>query len=233
MTSPRGWAARADRLPTSLLLAVSVGVLVLLAGCGVLVRATLAPDGPTADVVAITDTFDRAPPPPGLGRAPGGELWESTGGWEVRERRARVLSMANDPFPTVAVVDTGASDGVVSARGWRIRDGWGFVFRYLDDRNYWAVVAAPSFANYALVRTVDGVQSVVGESGLSAAEDPETEVAVRLDGETVTMSVQGIAVATARDEVTVDATRAGLYAASPQALASGWTEFLARGPEAG
>lgn len=192
------------------------------------VARTLAPPSTEADeVVEVVDDFDRATDD-GLGLVPDGPAWTATPGWQVRQGRARVLGLERTPAPTVAAVDTGVRMGVIAAEGWRIRDGWALAFRFQGPRNHWRVVAQPSAGRYELVRVLDGTVEVVA-SGESLAFGDGTEVAVRLDGDTVQVSVDGVPIVLVRDRAPDTSTAAGPMATDGQALASGWTRFLARG----
>lgn len=192
------------------------------------VARTLAPSSTEADeIVEVVDDFDRATDD-GLGLVPDGPAWTATPGWQVRQGRARVLGLERAPAPTVAAVDTGVRVGVIAAEGWRIRDGWALAFRFQGPRNHWRVVAQPSAGRYELVRVLDGTVEVVASADSLAFGDG-TEVAVRLDGETIVVTADEVPTIFVQDREPSTSTAAGPMATDGRALSSGWTRFLARG----
>lgn len=167
-------------------------------------------EGELVTITGTVDAFERPDSPASLGTVPGGPPWRAAvGTWGVVAAQAA----ATTPLAgrNVAVVDAGRSDVAVQVRVARVTNGAGVVFRYRDPGNFWAVVAAPGYATWAIVKVVAGKDRVVGNTGLSPVADG-TAVGVRVQGDTIDVLVDGRVTTTFGDVAFKDATMAGLTA---------------------
>jgi len=172
-------------------------VLLLLAGMFLGYRLNAGPgggaqpnhEGEVLSVSGTADPFDRPDDPSSLGAVPEGPPWRAEAGtWGVVAGQAAVTTPAQGH--SLAVVPLGGGDGTVQVRLAKVVNGAGIVFRYQDPLNYWAVVAVPYYATWAVSKTVGGHTSGMGSTGLSAVQDGTT-VAVRLVGGTIDVAVEG------------------------------------------
>lgn len=135
------------------------------------------------------DTFAGPDDPYSLGRGPAGTSWRAVGGrWGIVGGHAYVAV----PGPGRNLAVTGPDGGVatVQVRLDRVAQGAGLVFRYRDQRDYWYVAAVPSYATWAVVKVVNGVQETVANTGLSPVKNGTT-VAVGMQGDTIVVSLDG------------------------------------------
>lgn len=183
-------------------------------------------DGPAARA-SIVDTFDRADAPNELGATDSGQPWTAESGvWGIRDGEAVLVEPNPDGLRSIAVVDTGSSNGTVSATAGTMTAGWGLVFRYQGPFNYWYITASPDFATYNLARVVDGEVQPLGGVGLAGVDDGSV-VQVRLDGATIEISINGNPVKAITDTTLMGATKAGLVAAGQSAAQATWASFEA------
>ena len=162
------------------------------------------------EVVGTLDSFERPNDAQSLGSIPNGPTWFADAGtWGIANGQA----YASGPVDgrNHAVVDLGEQDGAVRVQLSRAVFGAGLVFRYRSPFDYWAVVAVPSYATWAIVHVVDGEEQVVDNTGLSPIADG-TVVAVRMEGATVDVALDGRVAATVDVADPSDATRVGLTA---------------------
>ncbi len=163
------------------------------------------------EVVGTLDSFARPNDSANLGSVPAGPVWSAEiGTWGISNEQAYVVGPAAGR--NHAVVRAGA-DGVVQVKLTRMVHGAGLVFRFASPRDHWAIVAVPSYATFALVRTVDGREEAVGNTGLSPIDDGTT-VGVRMAGPVIDLVLNGRVVDTVVDETLSGADGAGLTAES-------------------
>lgn len=166
--------------------------------------------GEVIEVVGTLDSFERPNDAQSLGSIPNGPMWFADAGiWGISNGQAYVSGP--DDGRNHAVIDLGEQDGAVRAQLNRVVNGAGLVFRYQSPFDYWAVVAVPAYATWAIVQVVDGEELVVDNTGLSPIADG-TAVAVRMEGDSIDIAFNGRVAATIGVADPSEATRAGLTA---------------------
>jgi hypothetical protein len=163
------------------------------------------------EVVGILDSFARPNDSTSLGSVPVGPLWSAEiGTWGTSNEQAYVAGPAAGRNH---VVVRAGSEGAAQVKLTSMVHGAGLIFRFAGPRDHWALVAVPSYATFALVRTVDGREEIVGNTGLSPIGDGTT-VAVRMAGPVIDLVLNGRVVETVVDETFSDADGVGLTAES-------------------
>lgn len=179
----------------------------------------VGPDAP------VRDAFDRANGT-GLGRTPTGQTWRTVSGtWGIRNREA-VLESQPNLKPSVAVVDTGRSQGWVQVTASVLPTGTGMVFRYRNPANYWWVDVVPQFGVINVYRQANGIPVKMGTTPLTSFADGST-LTVRLEGNEITLFVDGFRAFGLTSAVLHDATGAGLMIDSPKAVGVRFAGFAA------
>lgn len=169
-------------------------------------------DPEVVQVVGVLDSFARPDDDNALGVVPSGPPWSNdTGGWGIAGEQAYVPSPAAGR--SHAVVDRGQGNGAVQVELSRVVHGAGLLFRYQDPQNYWAVVVAPSYATWAVVKVVEGIEETVGNTGLSPIADGTT-VGVRMTDSIVDIVLDERVATTIVDDTLRDAGKVGLTAHS-------------------
>lgn len=220
---------------------LAVVVVVVVAVVGAIVLLGDEDDGGSGDgdgeaaSASVVDGFDRADAPNELGGTESGQTWEAVSGvWGIEDDQAVLVEPSPEGVRSLAVVDVGASNGTVSATAGTMAKGWGIVFRYQGQFNYWYLTSVPEFATYNLSRVIDGEVQNLGSIGLASVDDGAV-VQVRLDGATIEISVDGTPVKAITDTALLGATSAGLMASGVEAADATWESFEAtpRGPAVG
>jgi len=180
----------------------------------------------TTDPLLAADDFER-PDAPDL--TTDGRPWtEPAGDWVVQDAHAALVAAAPAPGPSLAVLDTGAADGVARATATAVEPGWAFAFRIDGPADFWAVVARPETESWSLARVQGGV--VEETTGfLAAAPADGALVEVRLQGDRIVVTVGGVT-NEVTDDALVDATGIGPAALVDDNIASmAWDDIsLAR-----
>jgi len=180
----------------------------------------------TTDPLLAADDFER-PDAPEL--ATDGRPWsEPAGDWVVQDAHAALVTPAPVPQPSLAVLDTGAADGVARVTATAVEPGWAFAFRVRGPEDFWAIVARPETGTWSLARVEGGV--VTETTGfLAAAPVDGTLIEVRLEGDRIVVSAGGVT-NEVTDDTFVDATGIGPAALTPDNIASmAWDDLsLAR-----
>jgi len=189
--------------------------------------ASSSPEAPLA-VGGGLDSFSRFDSPTSLGTMPGGPSWRSAAGvWAVgygQAYPARPIAERN-----LAVVPLGHGDGAVQVRLAHVVQGAGVVFRYRDPANYWYVAATPTYASWAVVKVVAGHEESVANTGFSPVGDGTT-VAVRFEGATIKVALDGTVKAKVTDAALADAGGVGLAVRGPDAVKVRFDDFRAAVP---
>jgi len=176
-------------------------------------------------VRATADAFSRPDQRFGLGATPQGLEWRSVGGaWGVSRSTAYVSGPAPAPARALAVLDVAGGDGSVQVTLPRVANGAGLVFRYQDPANFWAVVAVPDYATWAVVRALAGQEQVVANTGVSAVRDGTT-VGVRTSGDTIEVLVDRAVAATVSDGALRSAGAVGMTAGGSDAGRARFDDF--------
>jgi hypothetical protein len=115
-------------------------------------------------------------------------------------------------------------DSALQLRVAKVVEGAGLVFRYRDQRNFWAVVAVPDFATWALVKVTDGRQVAIANTGFSRLDDG-TVLGVRSFGDTLDVVLGGRVARTVVDGSFRDGPMAGMIAAGPDAAGARFDDF--------
>ncbi len=172
--------------------------------------STTGNEGEMVTVAGTIDQFSRPDDPSSLGIMPGGPVWfNESGTWGVTSDQAYL----SEPGPdrSHAVIDTGQSNHVVQVRLPTLVNGAGLVFRYRSPLDYWAVVAVPGYATWAVIKVADGNEQVVADTGLSPVADG-TAVGVRTEGPAIDVILEQRVVRTITDDHLIDADKVGLTA---------------------
>lgn len=169
------------------------------------------------------DAFDRDDSSSTLGRTPAGARWLTPSGtWGVSAGQAYVAVPAAGH--DIAVVGPAPRDGAVQVRLSRVSPLAGLVFRYRDPSDYWAVVAAPDYATWAIVRVEGGQETVVGNSGFVSTGDGTT-VGARVRGADVTVLVDGRPTTTLTTGPPGDTDQVGMVATGSEANQARFDDF--------
>jgi hypothetical protein len=179
----------------------------------------VGPDAP------VRDAFDRGNGT-GLGRTPTGQTWRAVNGtWGIRDREA-VLQSTPTLKPSLAVVDTGRAQGWVQITMSVMPTGSGLVFRYQNPNNYWWVDVVPQYGVLNFYRLANGVPIKMGATPLTSFADGST-LTLRLEGNDITLYVDGFRSFSLSSPVLHDATGAGLLIDSPKAVGARFAGFAA------
>lgn len=192
----------------------------LLGGLTGLAAAARALEEPR--MVAILDGFDRETA--GLGAAAPGQEWTVISGRWQTDSGLATLTQDSD-VRSIAVVDVGAINAEVSAQMGTVTAKSGLVFRFVDESNYWVVLAAPDTPSWNLKKVVGGEVIDVGNVGVARASDG-TNVGVRFDGPEIEVLVEGRVRATFTDTAHQFGRLAGLTATGPDAEGTTWRHFV-------
>jgi hypothetical protein len=196
---------------------------------------SLARAAPTATPVAIAgsassilverfteDVFGNPAPGP----------WSvARGSWAVTEGTAGTADTADvsedsAEYPWIALVELGTPDAAIQMKLTTSADGAGMAFRYLGPSNHWAIVAAPTFGTWNLIRVRDGVEELVDNVGSVNAGDGAT-IGVLLDGDRIFVTVDGAITHVEVDATHATGTQAGLWAGTSTARNARWDDFVA------
>jgi hypothetical protein len=181
-------------------------------------------------VFGSTDSFDRAESADSLGNMPDGRAWlVDAGTWGITSGQAQVSE--SHEYRNHAVVGIGQGDGAVQVRMTRVTPGSGLVFRYEGPYNYWALVAVPEVATWNIYKVVDGTREIVGNTGEAQTRDGTT-IAVRTNGDTIELIVNGRVMKTIVDDFGQDNGRFGLtVAGGEQSTTARFDDFVVGLPD--
>jgi len=177
----------------------------------------------------IFDSFDRTDSPGSLGPpSSGGPEWRADAGtWGVQGGQAQLSAAVGGP--NVAVINAGGPDGVAEVRVAKVTNGAGMVFRYRDSGDYWAVVAVPAYATWAVVKVAGGKAQTVANTGLSPTQDG-TRVGMRGQGEAVDVTLDGVVAVTVADPTLKDGPLSGVTVQGADAQVARFDDFAAAPP---
>jgi len=196
-------------------LVVAALALVVAFGAGVVIWQTNSDSKET-----IHDDFVRPDSPSALGRP-----WKQLSGtWGIADDEAYVSQPAPDIQLAVVVVGSGDADVVASMAAPAV--GAGIAFRVVDKRNFWAVVAAPAYGTWNVVRVVRGLSTFVENTGLTLAPTGPASIRVRLAGDGIAVFADGRQVAFTKSSLLRGGKTAGLALIGDVADAR-WTGFSA------
>lgn len=146
-------------------------------------------------------------------------IWGSTNG------SARITQPAQAGAPNI-VVTPGAANGSAHVTFTVVGNQAALVFRLVDVDNYWAVVAAPPFATWNVIRVVDGEAEQAANLGVSPVVEGTT-VGVIVDDDDIIVTINGRIRLTLTDPTHADGAWYGLGGFGPGALEAQWDEFVA------
>ena len=108
----------------------------------------------------------------------------------------------------------------------------GLVFRYVDDKNWWAVVNDPLRGRYRILRTLDGVTEEVGDTGTNSMVGASDVLTVAMDDDGFKIYQNGSPIVQVLDDslANEDAKSAGLFALSQRSIGARWDDFVLRAP---
>lgn len=149
---------------------------------------------------------------------------EPVGEWTVTDGGLMHTSLVG-PAASVAVTETGSANGLVQLSFTTPADWAGLTFRYADPTNYWAIVGAPSFGTWNLLKVVDGESFDVGNVG-AAPVAPGTIVGVFLDGDVISVAINGQTLLTVVDDTHRFASAAGSFAGQDTASLAVWDDLV-------
>lgn len=163
----------------------------------------------TTSVAALVDEFERGDAEE-LGATPAGAEWEAVlGSWGIREGAAVVLEPNQEGPRSIAIVDTGGSDGTIRVTFDTVADGGGIAFRYRGQYNYWMVTARPEDGGWIVTRIADARASIPVPL-VPTPTGPGTQVEILLDGPVIEVSFDGELVFATTDPSMQFASKAGL-----------------------
>jgi len=174
----------------------------------------------------VVDTFARQASTVSLGVADSGQRWTAVAGTWGRGLGAAYLARPSASGMSLAVIEMGASDGLVRATQVTSGAGAGLAFRYVDDSNYWWVESRPETATWLVEKVVDGKRAAIGDVG-PARTDAGTTVSVLLRGSTIEVFVDGIRRRTVVDPDLDHGTKVGFAGDGPAATQTRWATFIA------
>ena len=169
----------------------------------------------------ILDDFER--PDGVLGDDESADPSWSVLGPELMITSGRVVSDGSDQS-SLAVTETGWADVSLGLVVDDAPAGSGLLFRFVDLNNHWSLVAAPDFATWNLVLTVDGETTQSLATGLSS-NTSGTRLAVLAQGPEIRVFVNGQPVGSMVDPTFQTATAAGILA--PSGAVASFDEFFA------
>lgn len=169
----------------------------------------------------ILDDFER--PDGALGGDESTEPVWSVLGPDLMIIEGQVVSDGGDQ-PSLAVIETDWADVSLGLVVGDTPAGSGLLFRFVDLNNHWSLVAAPDFATWNLVLTVEGEVTQSQATGLSSTA-AGTRLAVLAQGPEIRVFVNGQPVGSVVDPTFQTATAAGIFAAS--GAAATFDEFFA------
>lgn len=191
------------------------------------VPSTTAPGQIGPGQTGASDDFDRASSD-SLGVSASGDEWVAvSGAWGIEDGAAALIEGNEDGPRSIAVIDGGSADLAMEVRASSISQGWGIVFRYRGDFNYWMMTAAPEFATYNLHKVVNGQVVDMGSLGLAPIEDGSV-IRVELQGQLMTFYVDGKHLDTIDDAHAAGATQVGLMAQGPAIEFGRWDDLVVR-----
>ena len=158
-----------------------------------------------------------------------GESWtEFNGQFGLRNERASLLKRPESPTaPSLALLDAPSPDGIVQITMLPEQTGSGGAFRCRDADNCLYVAAVPGFGTWNIMKRVNGVESKIGDLGLSSVV-PGVALSVEFVGERITVSINGQRAAEITETDFVDEVGIGLVAAADGKFVTEarWSEFL-------
>lgn len=212
------------------LIVAVVGIFAVLSVAGLLAVAAFGGDdtgGSGATDTAIVDDFDRPDSTSSLGITPSGNAWESVSGtWGIADGQAYLVEANPEGQRSVATIDIGTPNGGVEVQAATMTSGWGIVFRYVGQFNYWYISAAPEYATYNITKIIDGTTVQVSKISLAPTGDGST-LRVQFRGPTIDVFIDDKPMMTLSDSSLTQATRVGLLAIGNQPLSARWANFIA------
>ncbi len=226
-----------DELPiaTWKLVTAVAALIVVVAIIGLVVFVAFGDDegGEAADAVqgAIVDGFDRTDDGRSLGATDTGQVWEVISGtWGIKDQQAALITPNPDGPRSVAVIDMGAPNGSIQVTGSAITNGWGLVFRYRSQYNYWYITGSRDTASYQVVKTsnTDGElkTETVRQINLANTKDGAV-VQVVLRASTIEIYVDGKLRDQFLDDHNVNAPKVGMIAVGEAPVDARWDNFTA------
>ncbi|WP_051467498.1 DNRLRE domain-containing protein [Pseudofrankia saprophytica] len=156
------------------------------------------------------DSFTNPNSTSGLGSTDDGEGWVDSGGtWGTDTNRARAVSASGRTMSTIGA----APDGTFTFMMPVAQNGLGLAFRAVDEDNYWRLKASPSTNQWLLVKTVEGVDSVVSDATGQCCTAADTMKIVTA-GTSIRVYRNGTEIMTADDPALLYGGRAGPFAES-------------------
>ncbi len=160
----------------------------------------------------------------GLGETDNGRNWgEVAGQWEVRQGAAVLVT---DPsIRSIAVVDSGVANGVITIESVVTKAKAGIVFRYVDKDNYWMLTAVPTAGTWNVRKVVTG--EVVDVANLGTASTGNGDLlSIELRGAEIGIGVNGVGKVKFTDETHLDGTGVGLTATGDGATEAVWDNLV-------
>jgi len=174
-------------------------------------------------IPGATDDFARADGA-ALGAAPTGQRWKDVAGtWGLRDSAAAVTTPGE--FVSLATIAVGTTDGRYEVTAEQMAPGLGLAFRCKSIENCWRVEAVPDLGTWNIIKTVDGIETTVGNLGTVPIDDGTT-VAVTAEDDRLTFFIDDVEVKTLLDSDLRTAQRAGISLREPaSAPTARWTGF--------
>lgn len=174
-------------------------------------------------IPGATDDFAR-PDGAALGTAPTGQRWKDVAGsWGLRGGAAVVTTPGE--FVSLATVAVGTTDGRYEVTAEAMAPGLGLAFRCKSIENCWRVEAVPDLGTWNVIKTVEGIETIVGNLGTVPIDDGTT-VAVTAEDDRLTFFINGEEAKTVLDPDLRTAQRAGISLREPaSAQTARWSGF--------
>ena len=137
------------------------------------------------------------------------DRWNNPGGQWASDGTAATVSSPSPFGASLLLTQAEAPVTGISARFANVGEGAGVAFRVVDDQNYMALVAAPQFQSWALLRVVGGRPLQIADAGVAPTADGTT-AGVRIEGERISIEIDGLVRAETEDPTFQNAQLAGL-----------------------
>ncbi len=172
-------------------------------------EATTTTNPPVGETV-LSDEFDRDPANGGgLGEADSGQEWEILGSssWVVDDGTATIGNPAAANLH-MAVVDAGETEGTIEVVISGASPGTGIFFRYEGFGDHWSLEASSEPGVWDLRKVVGGESTTL--TTVEVDDPDEVRLEVRLDADTISVTINDAAADEVVDDELADATRIGL-----------------------
>lgn len=178
------------------------------------------------EIAGTSDAFNRDDSTESMGAVPNGTPWTVvTGSWGINAGTAYVAN----PDPArrnIAWVPTGHADNQVAVKITKMAPQTGLVFRFAGDCSFWTIESSPAVATWNVYKVEQCKATQMGNLGYTAVGDGVT-LAVRSQGNTITIAVNGKVVKTIEDPTLAGSGKVGLVSFGGAAGEARFDDFVA------